>query len=258
MQLNKQQLIHILLPLLYQRGIDKINVDELGKKLYYYSNDPKFKKLFFEMQTNDDKKTIDFSYSINHEKQFGHVFENVNDSKIIGLDYDDFSLHNFGKNFGTFRLNLLLQLADQISFIKDIETSINSDAHIYCDNPNQEYYLVNGKTYLDSFNWELLTDGEVNSNVFLDYCKDTYYKNPNSNNKLMMLQESEARRIFLKDASYAVMQEKYNNQIRRIEIFTKSMDRNTLKEIGNISKTDYSSSTEILSDGAYVRKIKLK
>ena len=87
--LTETQFVRLLLPYLYERGINKINEDELPKKLFPYYLDEKYKILFKNIVKSRDGNEVNIKEGLFNVKYFsGNIMFNPNNSKILHLVYE--------------------------------------------------------------------------------------------------------------------------------------------------------------------------
>lgn len=259
---TENDFVKMLLVLLFQKGVKRVNEYELKEKLNYYYSNPDFSRLFKEIYRRDMDAKINIENGLYMEKSFtGNVVWDLMKPNVLHLQYDrNVDISNLENKLSNQAFCLIDRLTSELAIRNRIEKYGIHKVIIYGCNPNKNYTLVHGEFNGKILSWELITDGEIKT---IDYIKEGilkqhFFDSPVSPACKVQLSENSIARVKIEDASYAIMQGLSNNEIQYSKIFTDICDLDTLKQIRNIANIRHSEETSLLNKRKpYVRKLTL-
>lgn len=263
-QFTEHDFVAVLLSLLCQNGVFKINEKELEKKLCCYYKNSKFSELFQDISMihgiNSDRVCL--YNGLYQEKYFtNNIRFEQRQSDILYLTYDkdrDLSRYDqYLSDDGKLKIQLI---ATQLGLINRLECSSKHKLNLYGFNPNRQYLLVNGKNHLRTLGFELITDGDIETVEYGDTSdKEVFYESPLNIDEAIQLKDNKVIYIGLKNASFAIKQGLCNGKIRYCSVDTEITEEEKLKQIVNMANQEYIDKEYALTEEApYVRKLFLK
>lgn len=260
-QFTEHDFVKILLPLLQQNGVSKIDEEDLEKKLYSYYKRPEFSELFTDISAKQGiVPKICLYTALYQEKYFSNnIWFEQRFSNILNLRYpQNYDFSKYEEKLSDDGKEKIRLIAKEISLFIKLEDSSKHKIRIYAINPNNEYLLVSGKKGLKKVDFELISDGEVdNIEPENESDEEIYYESPLDMDQWIQLKNRRVIYARLKNASYAIKQGLCNNDIRYSIIYTELTDLEKLKqiiEIANQKHNDYNQNSE----EPYVRRLILK
>ena len=251
--LTETQFVRLLLPYLYERGINKINEDELPKKLFPYYLDEKYKILFKNVVKSRDGNEVNIKEGLFNVKYFsGNIMFNPNNSKILHLVYEpNYDMSEDEAKLDPEIIELLKKIADEFGIRNKVETP---ELKIYGYDPNKSYSLIEGKNSNILHRLELITDGNIKTISDSQMEPHVFYPNP-SDDSYSIYQEGIYRDVEIENASYAITQGIYNGKIKSLKVFTKLLELEKLEKIKGIANVIHDDEESLLvKDRPYVRR----
>lgn len=257
--------VALLLPLLFQNGVYKIDERELERKLFYYYKNPNFRELFQDIVIEDlpSYKSVCLYDGFYQEKYFenGIWFDQMN-SDILNLAYNkdiDLSLYEqYLSEDGRLKIR---QIAQELSKRYKAEQRSTIKLSIYGINPNCHYQLVHGVHHNSLLSFELITDGDIQTinyqdNKGFEHC---FYDSPFDPDEAVQLEDNKVVYIGLQNATYAIKQGLCDGKIRYCNVNTQLLDKTQLERVVDIANQKYNEAEYVLTEKApYVRKLILK
>lgn len=259
-EFTSNDFIGLLLPMLYKNGIEKINEEELSRKLYYYYQNPAFKELFQGFDKNQANDKLDIQEEMYYAKYFnGDILWSPTNAEKLRLDYDyNVDISSYTKKISRNGFLLMQNMINEFAIRYNIESNSKCNMNIYGANPNKDYTLVRGVSYTDELGWELVTDGDVKNYEECSDIRSYYFEDPVSSHLLTSFEKGRVVDLEILNANYVILQGLKNEKIKKIKVYTNLIDEETLCKISKIANDKYSEGNIIMNKKPYVRKIGLK
>lgn len=259
LQFTEYDFIRLLLVLLRQYGVYRVNDKELQKKLFYYYKNPYFKKLFEEINITaiENQKIVDLHRGIQKEKMLREIIwmDLIHANTLNLRDTSEINLEQYKQLLSNDANSKIQQIAQELGIIREIERSSIHKLNIYKTNPNQQYQLIheeNKKNY--AFEFILITDGNIAIPDNLEQISHQYMPN-----KAIQLKDPKTIDIHLKNASYVIIQTLNNYQIQYCSVYTEILENEKLRKIVDIANMQHKNQNDsIKKELPYVKKITLK
>ncbi len=257
--------LSLLLPLLFQNGIIKINEKELERKLFYYAKNPNFRELFQDICINNlpNLKTVDLADAFYRQKYFGNgIWLKQTDNDNLYLSYrNDIDLSKYEQCLSEDGRLKIKHMTQELAIRYKFEQTSKVKLNIYGVDPNCQYYLVHGKYYSHLLSYELITDGDILTTNY-SYTKGTlsyYYESPRNLNEKVRLENNTVLYLKLKNATYAIKRGLCDEDICYCNVNTQILDESKLNEIVNLANSKFKKFDYVYKKRApYVRKLILK
>ncbi len=263
---TENDFVALLLPLLCQNGIYKINERELEERLYYYYKNQDFKELFQDIVpkrgiTHHELNLYDGLY---REKYFsGSIWFEQMHSNILNLRYrPDEDLSRYEEGLSEDGKSKIRQIATELSKRYKAEQNSKVKLRIFGVEPNGSYSLVHGKHHSKWASSELITDGDISKIDYPDTNEHYFYASPINPNEAIQLKDNRVAHVTLVNATYAIEQGVCDGKVRHSIVNTELLEEDQLEEIVNIASQTYEmyqgNQTLLTTEAPYVRKIVLK
>lgn len=255
-QLTEYDFVTLLLNLLYQNEINRINKDELEEKLYCYYKNNDFEELFQDIVPTLGVKGMKLDLHDGLEKYIGDNQLNLTHSKDIDLSIYEQSLSEDGKL-------KIRQMAQELAIRYRAERNSKTKLKIFGFNPNCHYTLVHGNYIDDLVSFELITDGDIESINYpnLTRMEDLllFYESPLNPNETIQLKNNRVAHVCIQNATYAIKQGLCNGKISYCNVNTQIIDKQRLQEIVNLANQKYEKTKYALTNKVpHIRKLVLK
>lgn len=261
---TEHDFVAILLQLLCQNGVYKINESELEKKLGCYYKNPNFRELFqrIYMIGSINGEKVCLYEGLYQEKYFtNNIRFEQRHSDILYLVYDkNRDLSRYEKHLSEDGKAKIRLIAKQLGLIYKLECDSKYKVNIYGYNPNCDYILVEGENWSRTLSFELITDGDIETIEYGDIKNEKiYYESPLNIDEAVQLRDKKVIYVGLKNASFAIKQGLCNGEIRYCNINTEITNEEKLKQIVNIANREYvGGQYALIEEAPYVRKLVLK
>lgn len=259
---TENDFVSMLIPLLRENGIVKLNETELKKKLYYYYLKEEYKELFQDIVPFQEKGASDRMLNIEnglcHYKTFGGsvIWDSMHSENLILTKKEDLDLSFYRQYLTEDAIKKIYQMAKEFGIRYKAEYYSKKPLNIYGDNPNHFYHLCTGKYHNNEYSWQLITDGDIKKIEIEQYPQGHfYYENPNSPNSEIQLKNATSTSVEIENANYVLMQGSENEQIRRLKAYTNLIALDLLEQIASI---DLNKCSTMIGEKPYVKKYILK
>ncbi len=199
---------------------------------------------------------VDIAEGMYTEKYFSRciIWYSNNPDKLHLAYGDDFDTSFYEKDVNPEILKLLNSIADDLAVRSKIE---NPMLNVYGYDPNKSYSILHAK-HLGIYESEIITDGNIKSINKHKFEPHIYYQDPSGKSLGRQYEEAIIRGIILDNASYAIVQGKFNNELKKIEIYSKIVELEKLKRISEFANKTHDDITSLLTrEKPYVRKLLL-
>ncbi len=224
---TQQDFLEVLIPLLMEKNIRKIEEENLEKKLYDYRLNPRIRTLFENFRF-EDKKVI-LTEGIEQEV-CDQRLKRENDLLVFQYP-SEVDYKKIKKYYGEFGVRSIHELSEDLS--KCINLEINYPyLRIHRNKPDGQFVIVDGMSEKLHQGWNILTDGKIGivKDVSLAY-RSVAYDNPQKENDWIRLYEAKAILYSVKEASFVTRQGYVNDETKRVEIYTNVENKDALQEI---------------------------
>lgn len=259
---TENDFVSMLIPLLRENGIVRLNETELKKKLYYYYLKEEYKELFQDIVPFQEKGASDRMLNIEnglyHYKTFGGsaVWCSMNPENLILTAERNLDLSFYKQYLTEDGIKRIFQMAQEFGIRYKVELCSKKPFNIYADNPNHFYYLCTGKYHSNEYSWQLITDGDIKKIEVEQYPQGHfYYENPIRPNSEIQLKEATSACVEIENANYVLMQGSENENVRRLKAYTNLIALDSLDQIANI---DTDKCVTMIGEKPYVKKYILK
>ncbi len=259
---TENNFVSMLIPLLRENGIVKLNETELKKKLYYYYLKEEYKELFQDIVPFQEKGASDRMLNIenglyNYKTFGGSVTWDVLKPENLILTKDgNLDLSFYRKYLTEDGIKRIYQMAQEFGIRYKAEYYSKKPFNIYADNPNHFYHLCTGKYHNNEYSWQLITDGDIKKIEVEQYPQGHfYYEDPTRPNSEIQLKDAISASVEIENANYVLMQGSKNENVKRLKAYTNLIDLDLLKQIASIDTDECST---IIGEKPYVRKYILK
>lgn len=262
---TEHDFVALLLPLLCQNGIYRINEGELEEKLWSYYKNNGFKELFQEIVPSRgiNEKKLNLYDGLYREKYFGgSVWFDQLHSNILNLTYGkDIDLSIYEQSLSEDGKLKIRQMAQELATRYKAERNSKTKLKIFGFDPNCHYSLVYGNHIGSLLSFELITDGDIASIDYPDLTgmEHLFYESPLNPNEAIQLKNNRVAHVCIQNATYTIKQGLYNEKICYCNVNTQVLDEKRLQGIVNLANQKYEKAEYALTDEApYVRKLVLK
>jgi hypothetical protein len=259
---TENDFVSILMPLLRENGIVRVNETELKKKLYYYYLKKEYKELFQDIVPFQEKSASDRMLNIEsglrHYKTFGSgiVWDSMSPENLILTNQKTLDLSFYRQYLSEEGIKKFYQMAKEFGIRYKAENIAQKPFNIYGDNPNHVYSLCTGKYYNSEYGWQLITDGNI-KNIKVEQFPQGhfYYEDPTSSKSEIQLKDVTSTSVEIGNANYVLMQGTENANVKRLKAYTNLVDLDLLKQIANI---EGDKCVSLNNEKPYVKKYVLK
>ncbi len=243
--LTENQFVSLFLSYLYKRGIRTINEQELTKKLYPYYQNEKYRLLFSDISkdrydTLSDKVNIYEGIEIEKWWSGGNIMWTSNNPNELHLHYGNYDPSYYEEKINNPEIiKLLNSIADDFGVRNKIE---DFNLNVYGYNPNQNYTILTANEGV--YEEEIITDGKIKKISNWKFEPHLSYNDPFGGYR--RYEDAIIKNITIKKASYAIIQGFYKNELKKIEIMTKIVELEKLKEIRKIANQIHDDKSSLL------------
>ena len=259
---TENDFVSMLIPLLRENGIVRLNETELKKKLYYYYLKEEYKELFQDIVPFQERgasdRMLNIENGLDHYKTFGGsvTWGSLNPENLILTKNGNLDLSFYRQYLTEDGIKQIYQMAQEFGIRYKAEYYSKKPFNIYGANPNQFYHLCTGKYYANEYSWQLITDGDVKKiEVEQSPQGHFYYEDPTRPNSEIQLKEAISTSVEIENANYVLMQGSENKNIKRLKAYTNLIDLDSLEQIASI---DTGSCSTIVGEKPYIKKYILK
>lgn len=239
---TENDFVSMLLPLLKENGVVRVNEFELERKLYYYYLKEEYRELFQDIvpsrvATASDKLLNINNGLLNYKTFGGVVWTDFHPENLILCGNIDSSIYS--KYLTADGVSKMKQMARELGIRNRIEEGSMKPLNIYGTDPNRLYHLCTGNYYTSLYGWDLITDGAVKS-LQVDRNPNSHlqYESPRKGNFEVCLKNAVSTTVEIENASYVVMQGFENDTVRRLKVYTNILDLDKLKQFRDIDVGD--------------------
>lgn len=259
---TENDFVSMLIPLLRENGITRLNETELKKKLYYYYLKEEYKELFQDIVPFQEKGASDRMLNIEnglyHYKTFGGsvIWDSMRPENLILTKEGDLNLSFYRQYLTEDGIKRIYQMAQEFGIRYKAEYYSKKPFNIYADDPNHFYYLCTGKYHNNEYSWQLITDGDIKKIEVEQYPQGHfYYEDPTRPNSEIQLKEATSACVEIENANYVLMQGSENENVRRLKAYTNLIALDPLEQIASIDTDECST---IIGGKPYVKQYILK
>lgn len=259
---TENDFVSMLIPLLRENGITRLNETELKKKLYYYYLKEEYKELFQDIVPFQEKGASDRMLNIENGLYYyktlggGVIWDSMHPENLILIKEGILNLSFYRQYLTEDGIKRIYQMAQEFGIRYKAEYYSKKPFNIYGDNPNHSYHLCTGKYHNNEYSWNLITDGDIKKIEVEQFPQGHfYYEDPTRPNSEIQLNEAISACVEIEKANYVLMQGSENENVRRLKAYTNLMDLDPLEQIASI---DTDSCSIMIGGKPYVKKYILK
>jgi len=255
---TENDFVSMLIPLLRENGVIRLNETELKKKLYYYYLKDEYKELFQDIVPFQERgasdRMLNIENGLNHYKIFGSsaIWDSMHPEDLLLMKERKLDLSFYRQYLTEEGIHKLYQMAREFGVRYQAEFYSKKPFNIYADDPNHFYHLCTGKYHNNEYSWQLITDGDIKKiNVEKFPQGHFYYEDPTMPNSEIQLKDAISASVEIENANYVLMQGSENENVRRLKAYTNLIDLESLDRIASID-TDRCST--MVGEKPYVKK----